>query len=547
MDNPVLPVDLPMQVGFTPPQGGGGSVNACREYKNEYPNVSSGEGPSLFTTYGKVGESMVLEIADTLTICYDGFTPDSTIREQVIAPDGSVIRTLNFPVDPDINATDYTALPQDQPGTYTVVSETTDGTFETSFEVGRSIATFPSYEYSKIEVIGRGPNQSTPKIDDTEYIFAHNFVANDKIDFYFYKPCRVPNYDTINRFLAAPHGSTFVTSISGQVSADGRGFIQVPDTVADAFGTDSYFAVVARAEHTPTYQSGTNVTTEDYVNHSHGLPISNVEVNGIGGGVDKLVNLQESLPVCPSENVNTYIRVYEEQNEGRFQSIAPDNGLITVRERPSTNSTANDTLESGTQVHCIGIVEGAFALGSNQWAHCPNVGGFIALSLLEPYQPQTSPTPAIEVCLIATVVEVTALSIQASPSINAESLGAINQGNTVNVLCVEPVEAEDRLWVKVREGTIEGWMSSRYLASETDQPQTSPVPNVEVCATAKVIEVTALSIQASPSINAESLGAINQGNTVNVLCVEPVEAEDRLWVKVREGTIEGWMSSRYLR
>jgi uncharacterized protein YraI len=62
-----------------------------------------------------------------------------------------------------------------------------------------------------------------------------------------------------------------------------------------------------------------------------------------------------------------------------------------------------------------------------------------------------------------------------------------------------------------------------------------------------VIEVTALSIQASPSINAESLGAINQGNTVNVLCVEPVEAEDRLWVKVREGTIEGWMSSRYLR
>jgi serine/threonine protein kinase/uncharacterized protein YraI len=151
------------------------------------------------------------------------------------------------------------------------------------------------------------------------------------------------------------------------------------------------------------------------------------------------------------------------------------------------------------------------------------------------------PSSSSQVCGQATVVEVTALSIRADHTRSSERLGEVGQGNTVDVLCVEPVDDDDRTWVRVRHGTIEGWMSTRYLS------ESMPSGADDVCGQATVVDVTALSIRANHTRNSERLGEVGQGNTVDVLCVEPVDDDDRTWVKVRYGTIEGWMSTRYLK
>jgi uncharacterized protein YraI len=110
---------------------------------------------------------------------------------------------------------------------------------------------------------------------------------------------------------------------------------------------------------------------------------------------------------------------------------------------------------------------------------------------------------------------------------------------------VDPVAADERVWLWVRYGDLEGWMSSRYLSIQGDVPDDRYAG--EVCGQARVIEVTALSIRAQPTRNSTRVGEVGNGNQVDVLCVSPVAADDRVWFRVRSGAVEGWMSSRYLQ
>ncbi|NJN68328.1 MAG: SH3 domain-containing protein [Chloroflexaceae bacterium] len=143
------------------------------------------------------------------------------------------------------------------------------------------------------------------------------------------------------------------------------------------------------------------------------------------------------------------------------------------------------------------------------------------------------------------MVEVTALSIRERPTRNSEKVGEVGQGNPVEVLCVEPVFADERVWLRVRHGDTEGWMSSRYLS--VNELLLDDRYAGEVCGQARVVEVTALSIREQPSRDSAYLGEVSGNQTVDVLCVPPVSADDRVWFRVRSGSIEGWMSSRYLQ
>lgn len=145
-----------------------------------------------------------------------------------------------------------------------------------------------------------------------------------------------------------------------------------------------------------------------------------------------------------------------------------------------------------------------------------------------------------QVCDTATVVGVVALTIRAEPTRQSGSLGEVPAGAAVQVLCGAPIAADDRTWVRVRVGSVAGYMSDRYLSLRNQQQAG------DTCGQARVAGVEALSIRAAPSRQSEQLGAVAVGELVDVLCGAPISADDRVWLKVRVGRVEGYMSDRYL-
>lgn len=68
--------------------------------------------------------------------------------------------------------------------------------------------------------------------------------------------------------------------------------------------------------------------------------------------------------------------------EQRFMTIATDDGFVAVRAQPSSQSREVLRLPSGTEVRCLGLVVGEELAGSDQWANCPAIGGYIFAPLL---------------------------------------------------------------------------------------------------------------------------------------------------------------------
>lgn len=144
------------------------------------------------------------------------------------------------------------------------------------------------------------------------------------------------------------------------------------------------------------------------------------------------------------------------------------------------------------------------------------------------------------ICDTATVVGVTALSVRAAPTRQSARLAEVPAGAQVQLFCDAPVAADERVWLRVRAGEIVGYMSDRYL-SVGNQARAS-----DLCGRARVVGVEALSIRAAPSRQSEQLGAIKVGELVDVLCDAPISADERVWLRVRAGKVEGYMSDRYL-
>jgi uncharacterized protein YraI len=104
---------------------------------------------------------------------------------------------------------------------------------------------------------------------------------------------------------------------------------------------------------------------------------------------------------------------------------------------------------------------------------------------------------------------------------------------------VEPETSDERVWVWIRYGGTEGWMSTRYLRFNQGMP-------VGQCNTGTVVEVAALSIREETNRGSRYLGEVPGGNQVAVLCVPQIFDDGRAWAFVHYQGIEGWMSTRYL-
>ncbi len=167
--------------------------------------------------------------------------------------------------------------------------------------------------------------------------------------------------------------------------------------------------------------------------------------------------------------------------------------------------------------------------------------------------------PTLPVCDGATVVEVAALSMQQAPTLDADPMGeAVPHGERVDILCGDMVEADGITWAHVRRGTVEGWMSTRYLLFDSVAAEPPPTPSggcgsatVGMCDAAMVSGVDALSVRAEPARDAPYLSEVPNGRTVDVLCLDEVEADGRTWVCVSTGSgggssAVGWMSTDYL-
>jgi hypothetical protein len=136
-------------------------------------------------------------------------------------------------------------------------------------------------------------------------------------------------------------------------------------------------------------------------------------------------------------------------------------------------------------------------------------------------------------------------------------LGTFNMSGRGEAVVTMPTE-QDSLpgkYVVLSDPAMTDEMQIRLVSELNlidDRPPT-PAPTAErrastaaVCGTAVVVDVAALSIRAEPDRDAAYLGEVPQGGQVDVLCVEPVEADGRVWVWVRSEQVEGWMSTNYL-
>ncbi|GAC1564864.1 MAG: hypothetical protein NVS2B7_38950 [Herpetosiphon sp.] len=90
-------------------------------------------------------------------------------------------------------------------------------------------------------------------------------------------------------------------------------------------------------------------------------------------------------------------------------------------------------------------------------------------------------------------------------------------------------------------------------AATTPSPLVVPVSGAvapttnDICGTAIVVTVDALAIHPTPLLQSPQSGATAKGQSVDLLCTAPVNADQRVWRQVRDGRVIGWMSTRYLQ
>lgn len=238
---------------------------------------------------------------------------------------------------------------------------------------------------------------------------------------------------------------------------------------------------------------------------------------------------------------------------------------LSVRAAPDLNATYLDEVARDKRVDVLCIDE--VQTPDRTWVcvrtlkGSDSVEGWMSTRYLAFGVPEA---PALPACDQATVVEVDALTIRSEPTIQSNPIGeAVPRGGRVEVLCSDMVEADGRTWAHIRSGTVEGWMSTNYLAfdsASSSQPTASAPADPAntcgsgrnaVCDAATVIEVESLAVRAAPNRNAAYLGEVPEGRMVDVLCVDEVQADERTWVCVSTGSggvnsVVGWMSTRYL-
>jgi hypothetical protein len=226
------PVDLAQQLAYIPPQAGG--VDACMD-------ANAPADQKLFVASKRVGQG------DTQTICYQGIAKGEA-NEKIVGPDGKTLRTYRFPIDADLVASDFVIFPDDQPGIYTIETQTPAGVLKTTYEVTDEIVSStespPFIKRLYQDRFSYWPWDAS--ITQLRYIFVGNFPANTAIEIGFYEGCRLSGW---RRF--GFYGRNLLTSAQARVNGQGYAFLPIPQEIAQAVGAPKPLSIVVRGDGSP--------------------------------------------------------------------------------------------------------------------------------------------------------------------------------------------------------------------------------------------------------------------------------------------------------
>jgi hypothetical protein len=394
-------------------------IEECRLLASDYEFMEGTKPDPYIELFGQP-----LRIGQRLTTCYIGFT-DQTIVETILGPNGETMRSVTFTAEfflPTIgitefdgDVTDYMVLPGDPAGTYTVRAETPQGTLTQEFEVIDQIAV-PRDGAPFVTALSRGTSQRSPSALQDGLVFLSGFFPNEELTLTFWQACKAQQ----PHLSFGTSAAEFVIGAQVQVNDEGRAFLPVPDEISSAMQDALQYELLVIGSKTPNDVGTTDIS----VNYSNidGIRFSTSHGNAFGLGQPR------DTPLCSqSAQSETDASAFGEGQQ--YQVIQTQDGFVTVRAEPTTSSASQARLDPGTIVDCTDIIMGETIAGSSEWAYCPEAGGYIFLDLLIPYTPDESSTS--DTCGTATVIEVEALSIQDNPSVNADSLGAVEQGQSV--------------------------------------------------------------------------------------------------------------------
>jgi hypothetical protein len=115
------------------------------------------------------------------------------------------------------------------------------------------------------------------------------------------------------------------------------------------------------------------------------LPAATVEPAAPGVGEGPTIAVAPTLaPRPPAVQTATAAA----RPAARVYRVKPnDDGYVSVRSTPNADpNNANEVtrLQPGTRIACERLETGEFLFGTDQWAYCPESGGYVLSSLLEP-------------------------------------------------------------------------------------------------------------------------------------------------------------------
>lgn len=152
----------------------------------------------------------------------------------------------------------------------------------------------------------------------------------------------------------------------------------------------------------------------------------------------------------------------------------------------------------------------------------------------------TAAAPAEQLTTVTHRVTAASLRLRSDPSLEAEVLARLPNGDGVRRLADEAREADDHIWFKVQAavgGRIEvGWAASTHLVA---------VAPIRVTHRVKVQRT--LRLRSDPSLDAPVVTTLANGTGVEQLPDAPVTADDHLWFKVQTlDAVSGWVASSFL-
>jgi S1-C subfamily serine protease len=208
-----------------------------------------------------------------------------------------------------------------------------------------------------------------------------------------------------------------------------------PNEYAEYFGTSDGMAIIAVASGSPAALRGVQPA-------------------------DLLLKL-EGKAIDDEETVCDILRSHAPGDRLRLTVFRADTGELLEGEVTMDRTGASDA--SANKLVVIGVVEAEDDAGEQAAAEAEDDAGEQAAAEPDVGQQDAPQQDASAVCSTATVTGVESLAIRAQPTRSSAMLGEVAGGGMVDVLCGDPIEADGRMWLAVRHGAIEGYMSARYL------------------------------------------------------------------------------------